>query len=236
MCLAITAAFGGTFAAWRMTLGPANLAEVRERVTPRLKADLAAAGFELGQSIFLRIFKEPGELEVWLMAGDRFRHFRTYPICNYSGDLGPKLEEGDRQSPEGFYSVGPEQLNPNSQYHLSFNLGFPNAFDRSQGRTGSYLMIHGDCLSVGCYAMTDAGIEEIYLLAEAALTGGQQSFWVHAFPFRMTEANMAARAQSPWVKFWRNMQEGYVLFEATGLPPEVRVADGAYVFAPVPQG
>jgi len=151
---------------------------------------LTDKGFALGDPVFMRIFKEEAELEVWMQKGDAFELFKTYPICNYSGDLGPKLREGDRQSPEGFYFVGKSALNPNSSYHLSFNLGYPNAYDRARNRTGSYLMVHGDCRSIGCYAMTDAGIEEIYGLGAAALNAGQAFFRAHAFPFRMTDARM----------------------------------------------
>ena len=143
----------------------------------------------------MRIFKEESELEVWKARDDgRFYHFKTYPICNWSGNVGPKTTLGDKQAPEGFYRVANTQMNPNSQYYLAFNLGYPNAYDRALQRTGDALMVHGKCKSVGCYAMTDALIEEIYTLAREALKGGQESFEVHAFPFRMTEANMARYA------------------------------------------
>jgi murein L,D-transpeptidase YafK len=217
--------------AWRQFRGPADLAAVRRRLAPVLTADLAVKGLSLGAPIFIRIFKEPGELEVWVRSGARFDMFRTYPICNFSGGLGPKLREGDGQSPEGFYFVTPDRMNPASSYHLSFNLGFPNAYDRAHGRTGSFLMVHGDCVSVGCYAMTDSGIEEIYLMAESALAGGQPFFRVHAFPFRLTDANLARHAGSPWSGFWQNLREGYDIFERERVPPEVAVKDGDYVFA-----
>ena len=191
---------------------------------------LAARDFAMGQPVFMRIFKEEAELEVWMKNGDQFALFKTYPICNYSGDLGPKLREGDRQSPEGFYFVGKSALNPNSSYHLSFNLGFPNAYDRAKDRTGSYLMVHGDCRSIGCYAMTDAGIEEIYGLGEAALDAGQPFFRVHAFPFRMTDARMARAIADRWYPFWRNLKQGYDAFEERFVPPDVTVNGGKYAF------
>jgi murein L,D-transpeptidase YafK len=203
---------------------------VREQVTPRLQSEMTAAGFEFGQPIFIRVFKQSKELELWVRPGGAFELFKTYPICNYSGDLGPKLREGDRQSPEGFYFVTPAQMNPNSRYHLSFNLGFPNAYDLAHARTGSYLMIHGDCLSVGCFAMTDAGIEEIYLLAEAAFAKGQPFFRVQIFPFRMTEENLDQNAASPWREYWRNLKEGHDLFEQARVPPNVMVEGKRYVF------
>jgi murein L,D-transpeptidase YafK len=191
---------------------------------------LAARDFAMGQPVFMRIFKEEAELEVWMKNGDQFALFKTYPICNYSGDLGPKLREGDRQSPEGFYFVGKSALNPNSSYHLSCNLGFPNADDRAKDRTGSYLMVHGDCRSIGCYAMTDAGIEEIYGLGEAALDAGQPFFRVHAFPFRMTDARMARAIADRWYPFWRNLKQGYDAFEERFVPPDVTVNGGKYAF------
>ena len=208
----------------------ADLAHVRQTAKPDLKRQLEDGGFQLGQPIFIRIFKESSELEIWVKNADRFAHFKTYPICNYSGALGPKLKEGDRQSPEGFYFVGKSQLNPQSSYHLSFNLGFPNAYDRAHDRTGSYLMVHGKCVSIGCYAMTDEGIEEIYLMAEAALDNGQPFFRVQAFPFRMTTQNMQRHAQSDWMGFWRNLKEGYDFFERHGTPPDVTVVDRRYHF------
>lgn len=174
----------------------AGLAAARERLQPLL----ATKGLELGAPVFIRIFKQSRELEVWLRrdSDKQWLLLRSYPICNYSGRLGPKLCEGDRQSPEGVYWVGPGQLNPGSRYHLAFNLGFPNRFDRANGRTGSYLMVHGNCVSIGCYAMADRGIEEIYALVEAALKNGQPRFQVQAFPARLTEAWLAAHAGSRW--------------------------------------
>lgn len=162
--------------------------------------------------------------------GETFTLFKGYPICAWSGNLGPKEKEGDGQSPEGFYFVPPDAMNPNSQFHLSFNLGFPNAYDRAHGRTGSFLMVHGDCVSIGCYAMTDKAIEEIYVLAEAAHTGGQSYFRVHIFPFRMTDENMSAHDASPWIDYWRNLKAGYDAFEDTRIPPNVRVENKNYVF------
>ena len=162
-----------------------------DRVRPALVAALEADGLSLGAPIFLRIFKQENELEVWLENGSSFELFRTYPICKYSGSLGPKLQQGDWQAPEGFYFVRPRQMNPSSRFHLSFNLGYPNAYDRAHGRTGDFLMVHGRCVSVGCYAMTDPVIDEIWTLADAAFRGGQPFFRVHIFPFRMTPENMA---------------------------------------------
>lgn len=191
---------------------------------------LGRKGMDPAAAIFIRVFKEESELEVWKARDDgRFYHFKTYPICNWSGDLGPKERQGDKQAPEGFYTVAQNQLNPNSQFHVSFNLGYPNAFDKANGRTGDFLMIHGKCKSAGCYAMTDALIEEIYGLAREALKGGQTSFEVHAFPFRMTAENMASHKNSRWYPFWKTLKVGYDHFETHRLPPQVAVCERRYV-------
>jgi murein L,D-transpeptidase YafK len=191
---------------------------------------LGRKGMDQSSPIFVRIFKEESELEVWKARDDgRFYHFKTYPICNWSGDLGPKKEMGDRQAPEGFYKVSTTQLNPNSQYYLAFNIGYPNAYDRSLKRTGSSLMVHGKCKSAGCYAMTDALIEEIYGLARESLKGGQDGFQVHAFPFRMTDANMARYHDNPNYKFWKTLKQGYDFFEKYRLPPQIAVCEHRYL-------
>lgn len=208
----------------------ANLTQVKANRLPVLKEDLTARGFQLGNQVFLRIFKQESRLELWIKVGEKFQHYKNYEVCKYSGDLGPKLKEGDGQSPEGFYNVTTQALNPNSSYHLSFNLGFPNAYDRAHSRTGSYLMVHGNCVSIGCYAMTNHGIEEIYLLVEAALTSGQPSVPVHIFPFEMTEQNLQAQASSPWHGFWQNLKQGHDVFQATNMPPTVKTQGGRYHF------
>jgi murein L,D-transpeptidase YafK len=197
----------------------------------KLRADLASAGFSLGDEAYVRIFKREHLLELWMRGADgRFQLFRSYEVCRYSGGLGPKLAEGDRQAPEGFYRVARAQLNPNSRHHLAFNIGFPNALDKELGRTGSFLMVHGGCTSVGCYAMTDAQIDEIYTVLEAALDRGQREVDVSIFPFRMTETALQAAGRSEWSPFWRNLKEGFDLFEREGAPPKVAACKGSYVF------
>lgn len=194
---------------------------------------LGKKGMRSGNPIFVRIFKEESELEVWKQREDgRFYHFKTYPVCNWSGDLGPKVQQGDRQAPEGFYSVGRHQMNPNSQFHLAFNLGYPNAFDRAHGRTGEFLMVHGKCKSAGCYAMTDALIEEIYALSREAFIGGQETIEVHAFPYRMTDANMVRHKSPENARFWSILKEGYDYFETTRQVPSVAVCERRYVVNP----
>lgn len=203
--------------------------QAAERVKPALQRDLAAQGLNYGAPVFVRIFKREAELELWLRHKDgRFQRFRTYPICRYSGELGPKRKQGDNQAPEGFYRVSLGQLNPASSYHLSFNLGYPNAYERAQGYTGNFLMVHGNCVSIGCYAMGDAAIEQIYTLAEAALRGGQAAFEVHAFPFRLDDAALAAQKASPWFGFWSELKPGYDAFERTHQPPRIGVRDKRY--------
>jgi murein L,D-transpeptidase YafK len=191
---------------------------------------LGKKGMDAQSAIFIRVFKEESELEVWKMRDNgRFYHFKTYPICNWSGDIGPKVKYGDRQAPEGFYTVTREQMNPDSKFHLAFNLGYPNAYDKSHRRTGEFLMVHGKCQSAGCYAMTDALIEEIYAIAREAFIGGQETFQVHAFPFRMTEANLARHTKHASFVFWKTLKEGYDYFELTRQPPTVAVCSRRYV-------
>lgn len=210
-----------------------RLTEVRWRVEPGLKDELACSGFRLGSPLFIRIFKESRELEIWLQPGKgaEYQLWKTYPIAGMSGKLGPKLKRGDCQAPEGFYEVDARALNPNSSFHLSFNIGYPNAYDQALNRTGNFIMVHGDQVSIGCFAMTDPAIEEIYLIAEAALKKGQKAFAVHIFPFRMTGERMTLATDSPWHDFWGNLQEGYLAFENTRKPPRVRVREDRYFFS-----
>ncbi|RCU52702.1 2-dehydro-3-deoxyphosphooctonate aldolase [Corallincola holothuriorum] len=201
------------------------------QVEPALKKALAAKGLKYGAPIFIRIFKTPGVLELWLeSASGEFKHFKSYDICDFSGDLGPKVKEGDYQSPEGFYFVNAGRLNPWSQFHLSFNLGYPNRYDRYHGRTGSALMVHGNCVSIGCYAMTDSYINEIYALAVAALRSGQPYFRVHAFPFELENDALAKYRDNQWYEFWQNLKQGYDYFNEHKRPPNVEVSNGIYTF------
>jgi len=172
------------------------------RVKPELEREFSRGAFKWGAPIFIRIFKNTKELEIWLKDRQNFRLFKTYDICTYGWrSLGPKIRQGDGRAPEGFYYVSPRQMNPLSEFHLSFDLGFPNAYDRANGRTGSALMVHDSCVSIGCYAMTDKGIEEIFTVADASLRNGQRFFRVHIFPFRMTDENMDKHKDSEWYKF-----------------------------------
>lgn len=190
---------------------------------------LAQRDLKLGDPVFIRIFKEESLLELWMeRSNGHYLHFANYPICNYSGTLGPKFYEGDKQAPEGFYRVTRQMLNPNSRYYKSFDLGFPNSFDRAHQRTGSYLMVHGDCVSVGCYAMRDDQIDEIYRLVESALRAGQPYVEVHAFPFRMEKKRMRLAQFSPHYPFWKELERGYRLFEKHHRIPTITVHNGHY--------
>lgn len=194
------------------------------------QALLAKKGMDEDAPILIRIFKQESVLEIWKEEGDgRFHLFKTYPICYFSGTLGPKTRAGDRQAPEGFYMVTPRQMNPFSREHLAFNVGYPNAYDRSFGRTGDDIMVHGGCRSIGCFAMTNGVVQEIYELARDAFAGGQRAFQIQSFPFRMTAANMAKHRKSKWYPFWKNLKQGYDYFNITHLPPKIAVCDHRYL-------
>jgi len=187
--------------------------------------------------ILIRLFKEESEVEVWKQdTSGRFALLKTYPICRWSGELGPKIREGDRQAPEGFYTVRPGQMNPNSHEYLSFDIGYPNVYDRAYGRTGGNIMMHGGCSSAGCYAVTDEQIAEIYALARESFYGNQRSFQVQAYPFRMTPVNLVKRRDNPNMLFWRMLKDGNDHFEVTRLEPKVDVCEKRYVFDAEPVG
>jgi murein L,D-transpeptidase YafK len=207
-------------------------------LSSELAAEMEKKSMPKESPILVRIFKEESELEVWKQdTNGQFALLKAYPICRWSGELGPKVKEGDRQAPEGFYAITPGQMNPNSNYYLAFNLGFPNAFDRANDRSGAFLMVHGDCSSSGCYAMTDEQIQEIYTLGRDAFLGGQKSFQVQAYPFRMTAANLARHRNNPAMAFWRNIKEGNDHFMVSRAEPKVEVCEKHYVFnAEAPAG
>jgi murein L,D-transpeptidase YafK len=209
----------------------ATNAKANQPVPPKLVAAMAEKDMDLQSPILVRLFKQEAELEVWKQnRSGRFELLKTYPICRWSGDLGPKVREGDRQAPEGFYSISPGQMNPQSAYYLSFNTGYPNAFDRALGRSGSELMVHGDCSSRGCYAMTDEQIAEIYALGRESFFGGQKAFQFQAYPFHMTPVNMARHRNNPNMAFWKMIKEGYDHFEVSHQEPKVDFCEKKYVF------
>ena len=200
-------------------------------LSARMVSDIESKNMDKESPILVRVFKQESEFEIWKQdRSGRFALLKTYPICRWSGELGPKIKEGDRQAPEGFYTITPGQMNPNSQFYLSFDLGYPNAFDRAHGRTGAHLMVHGDCSSRGCYSMTDEQITEIYALGREAFFGGQRAFQVQAYPFRMTPENLAKHRNSPHMAFWKMLKRGNDHFETTKLEPKVNVCEKRYVF------
>jgi murein L,D-transpeptidase YafK len=209
----------------------ANNAKANQPVPAKLTAAMGEKDMDPQSPILIRLFKQEAELEVWKQdRSGKFGLLKTYPICRWSGDLGPKVREGDRQAPEGFYAISPAQMNPQSAYYLSFNTGYPNAYDKSLGHTGSELMVHGDCSSRGCYAMTDEQIAEIYALGRDSFFGGQRSFQFQAYPFRMTAMNMARHRNNPNMPFWKMIKEGYDHFEVSRQEPKVDFCEHKYVF------
>ena len=206
-----------------------------KELSPQMVGLLEQKNMPKDSPILVRIFKEESELEVWKQdTTSHFQILKVYPICRWSGDLGPKVHEGDRQAPEGFYTITPDLMQPNSNYYLAINTGFPNTYDKANDRHGAFLMIHGDCSSRGCYAMTDEQIGEIYSLARESFLGGQQSFQVQAYPFRMTPANLARHRDNPNMAFWRMIKEGNDHFEVSRLEPKVEVCNRHYVFDAAP--
>lgn len=200
-------------------------------IPPKTLSLMFEKGMQPGAPILMRAFKKESEIEVWKQEGDgQFTLLKTYPICRWSGQLGPKMREGDRQAPEGFYEVSAGALNPNSNLFLSFNIGFPNAFDRAHNRTGTNLMVHGACSSQGCFAMTDEAISELYAITREALLAGQPKFQFQSFPFRMTPENLAKHRADPNIAFWRNLKEGSDVFEATRQAPKWKVDKRRYAF------
>ncbi|MCX6855996.1 MAG: murein L,D-transpeptidase [Verrucomicrobia bacterium] len=214
---------------WKTLPAADRLTDLEQRVQPTLKQELQKVGLKLGAPAYLRAFKESRELELWLQAADQsWQLFRSYPIAAASGQLGPKLKEGDRQVPEGFYAITPKQLNPASSYHLAMNIGYPNAYDLHHGCTGSFIMIHGSNVSIGCLAMTDPCIEEIYLIIQAALSEGQSTVPTHVFPFRMSPERLQAATKDPHHPFWKTLQPAYHIFEDKRQVPKVKIVAGEY--------
>ena len=203
-------------------------------LAPETLVHLERKAINTDAPIYIRVFKEESELEVWKQRADgHYLHVKTYPVCNWSGTLGPKQRFADFMSPEGFYSVGQSQLKPDSAYHLAFNVGYPNELDRALGRTGDKIMVHGKCQSVGCFAMTDTLIEEIYAFVRDALRGGQASVPVHAFPFRMTAENMARHANHKAAATWAPLETAYMDFESSREVPVTAVCEKTYIVNPL---
>jgi murein L,D-transpeptidase YafK len=200
-------------------------------IPAKLVAEMKAKGMTRSSPMLVRVYKQESELEIWKQtSGGRYALLKSYPICRWSGQLGPKKNEGDRQVPEGFYAVSAGQMNPNSKFYLAFDVGYPNAYDRSLGRSGGDIMVHGSCSSRGCFAMTDQEIAEIYAVARESLSGGQPAFQVQSYPFRMTAENLVRHRKNPNYGFWRNLKDGADSFEVTKQPVQVAACGSRYVF------
>jgi len=208
-----------------------NSAKATRKIPASTVALMNSKGVDEHSPLLIRTYKKEAEFEIWKQKPDgTYAYIKTFPMCRWSGQLGPKIREGDRQVPEGFYTITPGQMNPNSNYYLSFNVGYPNAYDRSLGRTGGSIMVHGICSSAGCYSMTDAQIAEIYAIAREAFAGGQREIQMQSYPFRMTAENLAKHRADPNMPFWRNLKEGADHFEVAKTEPHVGVCGKRYVF------
>jgi murein L,D-transpeptidase YafK len=204
-------------------------------IPPKTVAEMEALGSSKNASVLIRTYKKESEFEIWKMKADgRYAFFKSYPMCRWSGQLGPKVREGDRQVPEGFYSITPAHMNPNSAYYLSFDVGYPNTFDRAWGHTGGSIMVHGICSSAGCFSMTDGQIAEIYATVREAFAGGQRAIQMQSYPFHMTAENLAKYRLDSNIAFWKQLKEGSDNFEVTKQDVAVGVCSKHYVFNAVP--
>ncbi len=218
-------------------LGMAGSVRASHPLSPEMLALMDKKGVTKEAPVLIRTFKKEAEFEIWKMKADgRYALLRTYPMCRWSGQLGPKTREGDRQVPEGFYKITPSQMNPNSSYYLSFNVGYPNAYDRVWGHDGGSIMVHGACSSAGCFSMTDKQIDEIYAVARDGFSGGQQAIQMQSYPFHMTAENMAKYRSDPNIVFWKQLKEGSDHFEVTKQDVQVGVCARHYVFDATPAG
>jgi murein L,D-transpeptidase YafK len=200
-------------------------------LSPQMLALMQAKGTSPQAPVLFRTYKKEAEFEVWKMRNDgRYVLLRTYPMCRWSGQLGPKKRAGDRQVPEGFYAIYPAQMNPRSHYYLSFNVGYPNAYDRAHDYTGDSIMVHGICSSAGCFSMTNPEIAEIYTIAREAFASGQPEIQMQSLPFHMTAENFAKYRLDPNIAFWRELKNGTDNFEVTKQEVAVGVCDLRYVF------
>ena len=194
-------------------------------------AAMDSIGTDRNQPILIRAFKKESEIEIWKRTrAGTYALMKTYPVCRWSGRLGPKTRKGDRQVPEGFYTVTPGQMNPNSAMWLSFNVGYPNPMERALGRTGGDIMVHGTCSSRGCYAMTNEQMDEIYAVMREAFQGGQKVVQFQSYPFRMTAENLAKFRNDPNMSFWKNLKEGNDRFEVTKREMAVSYCGTRYTF------
>jgi murein L,D-transpeptidase YafK len=199
----------------------------KEHVVNQLLEDAAISSSEL--ELYLRAFKKEGNIEIWAKnRRDRqFKLLKTYAICHASGNVGPKRKEGDRQVPEGFYHIN--RFNPNSRFHLSLGINYPNKSDKvlsDKTKPGGDIFIHGGCVSIGCLAMTDDAMKEIYILAVEAKNNGQKTIPVTFFPFKMSHGELERalivhKPKEDVKKLWNELREAYVLFENNRSLPKI---------------
>ncbi len=198
---------------------------------------MSQIGSDANSPVIFRAYKKEAEFEIWKQKSDgQYALLKTYPMCRWSGQLGPKKREGDRQVPEGFYTIAPAQMNPNSHYYLSMNVGYPNAYDRAWEREGGDIMVHGICSSRGCFSMTDPQIAEIYAIARDSFNAGQRQIQFQSFPFRMNAENLAKFRYDPNIAFWKELKNGADHFEVTKAEVPVTVCNRHYAFGARTEG
>ncbi len=211
--------------------GMAGSVRASHPLSARMSALMQEKGVAQNSAVLIRTYKKEAEFEIWKMKPDgRYTHLKTFPMCRWSGQLGPKMAEGDRQVPEGFYKITPGQMNPRSEYYLSFNVGYPNAYDRAHGASGGSIFVHGACSSAGCFSMTDEQIDQIYAVAREAFNGGQQAIQMQSYPFKMNAENLAKYRNDPNIGFWSQLKEGADNFEVSKQDVNVGVCGRHYVF------
>ena len=235
--LGLTAAAGALVAGCDNSYLDAGPGRSEHPINSATVAEMAKIGTTPSSPMLIRAYKKEAELEIWKMKSDgQYALLKTYPICRWSGQLGPKRTEGDMQVPEGFYAITPGQLNPNSHYYLAFNVGYPNAYDRAYGRTGGSVMVHGVCSSAGCFSMTDKQVDDIYAIGRDALRGGQREIQLQSYPFHMTPENMAKYRLDPNIEFWKELKNGADHFEVTKTEPSVLICGKHYIFGATARG
>jgi murein L,D-transpeptidase YafK len=200
-------------------------------LTSSVAAAFAEKHLRFGAPVFLRVYKQSSEVELWVQQGPRYALFKTYSICRWSGGLGPKMVQGDRQAPEGLYHITAPDLVVNRRWHRAMRLNYPNAFDVVNGRTGYGIYIHGKCRSVGCFAINDDNVEEVYEIVRAALSNGQVRIPVLSLPFRFSSINSLVNEPFVFGEFWRELRRADFLFNRDRLPPSASLCDGNYYFS-----
>jgi murein L,D-transpeptidase YafK len=233
---AVVGAGAGVLAACQESPGLSGGPRAYQPIPAQTVALMAEKGTTKEAPMLIRTYKKEAEFEVWKKRSDgKYALLKTYPMCRWSGQLGPKVKEGDRQVPEGFYAITPGQMNPNSAYYLSFNVGYPNAYDRAHGASGGAIMVHGACSSAGCFSMTDQQIAEIYAIARESFAGGQREIQMQSYPFHMNAENFAKHRADPNIAFWKQLKEGADNFEVAKTEPKVGVCGRHYVFNSTPE-